>query len=103
PVGGDRVSRRRAGVTDSIRSLQARAAAHHSWAATPNRRERTSPGTRAFLDRFAREIDPEGVLPPDELKKRAAAARSAYFAELAIKSVRARQAAKAKKQGRAAS
>lgn len=52
----------------------------------------TAPATRAFLTRFEREVDPEGVLPEDERLKRAGAARSSYFRGLALKSSQARAA-----------
>ena len=57
--------------------------------------ERTRAGRVAFLDRFEREVDPNGTLSPDERKRRADHAKKAYFAGLALKSARARRAKKA--------
>lgn len=54
----------------------------------------TAPARRAFLDRFEREVDPEGVLDPAERARRAGAARKAYFARLALASSKARAARK---------
>jgi hypothetical protein len=73
------------------RVLHARLAAHHSWASTPNPTERTEPGRKAFLERFEREVDPEGVLPPAERQRRATHAKKAYFTKLALASSRARR------------
>ena len=73
------------------RSLIARLAAHESWARTSDPSERTEPARRALLDRFEREVDPGGVLPPDERARRAAHARKAYFTRLALRSAQARR------------
>lgn len=45
----------------------------------------TAPAVAAFQSRFEREVDPDGVLDPDEREKRAAHARSAYYIRLAAK------------------
>lgn len=74
------------------RSLLHSAAAHDSWAATSDRTARTAPGRRAFLDKFAAEVDPEGVLPPDVREQMAEAKRRAYFKRMAARSVEARRA-----------
>jgi hypothetical protein len=73
------------------RSLIARLAAHESWARTTDPNVRTEPARRALLDRFEREVDPDGVLPPDERTRRAAHARKAYFTRLALRSAQARR------------
>lgn len=61
--------------------------------ATHDSRETTAAGRRVFLDRFEREVDPEGLLAPEERQKRAQAAKSAYFSRLSLKAVRARKVA----------
>jgi hypothetical protein len=43
------------------------------------------------MDRFAKQVDPDGVLPPEERAKRADSARRAYFLGLAAKSAKARR------------
>ena len=53
-------------------------------------RETTASARAAFLARFEREVDPEGVLPEPERLRRADSARKAYFARLALKSARVR-------------
>jgi len=55
-------------------------------------REVTAPARAAFLARFEREVDPDGVLPEGERRRRSLAARKAYFARLALQSARARRA-----------
>jgi hypothetical protein len=74
------------------RSLQGRIAAYESWAQTADPTARTAAARAAFLDRFEREVDPEGVLSPTERVRRAEAKRKAYFARLALKSAQARRA-----------
>jgi hypothetical protein len=73
------------------RNLQARAAAHASWANTSDRTARTSHGTRAFLARFERQVDPHGRLPDDERFRMALHARTAYMLQLARRSAMTRQ------------
>ena len=45
----------------------------------------TAPAVAAFQSKFEREVDPDGVLDPDERERRAAAARSAHYTRLAHK------------------
>lgn len=73
------------------RKLQAQVAAHTSWAKTPDPAARTARARTAFLDRFEREVDPEGILPEAERARRAESAKKAYFASLALKSAQARR------------
>ncbi|MCU1687819.1 MAG: hypothetical protein JWQ81_8558 [Amycolatopsis sp.] len=82
-------------MTPEQRSLQARVAVHTSWANTEDRTARTAPGTKAFMDRFERQIDPEGVLDPADRARRAESAKTAYFLNLAAKSAKARAKRKA--------
>jgi hypothetical protein len=78
-------------IPNSERSLQGRRAAHKSWANTEDPSERTRAGRVAFLDRFEREVDPDGTLPESDRKRRAEHAKKSYFAGLALKSARARR------------
>jgi hypothetical protein len=43
------------------------------------------------MERFEREVDPEGKLSPKERQRRASHARSAYFAALSLKAAKARR------------
>ena len=74
-------------LTKEQRTLRARAAAHalHARGGTS-----TKAGTAAFLARFEREVDPDGVLSPEERAKRAVHARKSYMASLGLKASRAR-------------
>lgn len=63
-------------------------------AATRDSRETTKPAREAFNRRFLDEVDPERKLPASERNRRAAAARSAYFAQLAMRSAQTRQRSK---------
>jgi hypothetical protein len=86
----------------SERALIARIASHASWANTADPSARTAPA-RAGLDRkFELEVDPDGVLPPDDLARRVAHRRKAHFAQLALKSAQARRANKRLTDARAA-
>lgn len=72
------------------RVLSARLAAHalHS---KYDSRELTAPGRKAFLERFEKEVDPEGVLEPAERRRRAEHAKKAHFYRMALLSSRARR------------
>jgi hypothetical protein len=80
-----------AGMTPQQRQRRARIAAHASWANTADRTARTAAGTKAFLDRFERQVDPEGVLPDEVRAVMAGHARTAYMLQLAEKSAAARR------------
>ena len=55
--------------------------------------ELTAPAHTAFLATTKKQIDPDGVLPPDERRRRATHASKAYMARLARLSVLARRGA----------
>lgn len=76
------------------RVLQARLAAHALHAQVADPAAHTAPARKAFLSRFEREVDPEGVLDPQERARRAEHAKKAYFLRLAMASSKARQRAK---------
>lgn len=77
-------------LTPSERSTRARLAAHvlHSRV---DSREHTEPARRAFLERFERQVDPDGTLSAAERTRRAEHARKAYFTRLALRSAQARR------------
>lgn len=74
-------------LTPAQRSLRARIAPHalHAQGGT-----NTAAATTAFLSRFDRQVDPDGVLPPGERARRADHARRAYMSSLALKASRAK-------------
>lgn len=55
-------------------------------------KETTQHARDTFLTRFEKEVDPDGVLPPEERARRAEYARKAYFLRLALRSAEARKA-----------
>ncbi len=80
-----------ADLTHTELTLRARLASHASWAQTTDPTARTAPARQAFLDRFEREVDPDGILPPADRARMAAHARKAYFTRLALASAKARR------------
>lgn len=83
----------RHGLGDADRRLRARAAAHASWARTTDRRARTAKATEALLEKFEREVDPDGGLPPDLRRELAIHARTAHMLRLARRSAAVRRRA----------
>lgn len=73
------------------RILVAQIAAHASWANTSDPAARTAPARKAALERFERQVDPDGTLSATERERRAEHARKAYFARLALLSAQARR------------
>jgi len=94
-VGGDGevAMPRYESISPAERSLRARLAAH-ALHGKRDRRETTAKARAAFLAKFDREADPEGVLPPEERQRRAESLRRAHFARLALASAKARRKAK---------
>jgi hypothetical protein len=66
------------------------------------RRELTAPARRAYLDQLAREIDPDGTLPPAEIEFRARQKRREILARISRLGVEARLAKKDQRQRDAA-
>ncbi len=82
-------------LTPEQRSLRSSLAAHVQWSREPDPSTRTTTARRAFMQRFEREVDPDGTMDPAERARRAEHARKAYFLRLALASSRARAAKKA--------
>ena len=78
-------------LTDEQRSLRGRLAAHSLHARIADPVAHTAPARKAALERFERQVDPDGSLPPAERARRAEHARKAYFLGLALKSAQARR------------
>ena len=81
-------------VRKTIASIGAHAAhaKHGSQAMTQKARD-------AFNDKFATQVDPDGILPVAERARRAEHARKAYMQGLALKAVKARRAKATAEQG----
>src|SRR5690242_4941225 len=84
------MARRSTGDDDRI--LRARIAAHLLHARVTNPAEHTAAARAAFLSRFEREVDPDGLLDSQERSRRAEHAKKAYFLRLALASRKARAA-----------
>ncbi len=84
--------------TAAERSTRARMAAYELHA-THDPRETTEaapqvfPARQVFLARFEEQVDPTRSLPAAERKRRADAAKTAYFIRLSIKSAKVRRRA----------
>jgi hypothetical protein len=72
------------------RVLHARMAAHTLHARVEDPTAHTAPARKVFLSRFEREVDPEGLLEPQERARRAEHAKKAYFLKLAAASSKSR-------------
>lgn len=64
--------------------MRARIAAHERWAKEPDRAKATAAARAGLEARFVRQVDPDGVLSPEELAKRVASARSAHYTRMAL-------------------
>ena len=54
-------------------------------------RQLTAKARQAFQSRFEQEVDPDGLLPPEERRRRAEHARTLYYRQLAYRSAKARR------------
>lgn len=77
-------------LSPSERTIRARLAAH-SKHALYDPVEGTAKARQAFRDRFERDVDPEGVLSPEERARRAEHARKAFYLRLSMQGVKARR------------
>lgn len=77
-------------LTPAERSMRARLGAH-ALHAKHGLEQTTAAGRAAFLSRFEKEVDPDGILPIAERQRRAEHAKKAYFTKLALKSAQARR------------
>ena len=83
-------------------STVARLAAHTKWALCPDRSAATAAARQAFHDMWEKKVDPDGKLDPVERATRAAHAKSAHYARMALKSAQTRRAkSAARKAGQA--
>lgn len=61
------------------RSANARLAAHSSWARTADRSQRTAAARAAAEQRWETQVDPDGLMAPEQRRKAAASARAAHY------------------------
>lgn len=85
--------RRRPRSTPGERSLRARIAVNERWSrlSSEDRREATEKARAGLEERLRREVDPDGVLPEEELRERLAAHRRAFYAKVALARYRRRR------------
>ncbi|GAA3089292.1 hypothetical protein JOF29_007944 [Kribbella aluminosa] len=78
-----------------VRSLAARIMAAERWGHTTDRTAATAPARAGLRAKFAREVDPDGILPADELETRVGHLMHAHMLRmsLASKASRARRRA----------
>lgn len=74
-----------------INQLRASLAANTRWAREKDRSAATLAARRGLEARFAREVDPDGVLEPELLAQRIAAAKKAHMSKMALASAVARK------------
>lgn len=77
-------------LTPSERTLRARLAAHTLHSKVDSTAH-TEPARAAFLSSWEAKVDPDGVLPELERKRRARHALKAHMTLLALKSAQARR------------
>lgn len=70
--------------TPAERRSHAQLAAHTRWAKEPDRAAAMQPALRGQELRFARQVDPDGTLPPDQLAVRIENARQAHMAKMRL-------------------
>lgn len=77
--------------TPAARRAHAQLAAHTRWAKVPDRSAAMQPAMRGQELRFARQVDPDGVLAPEELALRIENARAAHMARMRLAKARRRK------------
>jgi hypothetical protein len=70
------------GVTPEQRRLRAQIAANTRWSRPMSREDQADAARAAIYERFEREVDPLGELPPDERDRRVRSAARALSARL---------------------
>ena len=69
----------------SLKAIRASIASAERWAHVLDRSTATAPARNALRWRDEREVDPQGVLPPDQLAQRVALLRRARAKRAALK------------------
>lgn len=78
-------------LTPAERTMRAQLGAHTQWARTEDRTARTAAARSGFYKRFEHQVDPDGVLTPEERHRRATSARKAHMLKLSLASAKARR------------
>lgn len=80
--------------TPEERSLLAQVAAAERWGRTDDRTAATAPARAGLRAKFAREIDPDGTLPSDELERRIDHLMRAHMLRMSHKAAASRRKAR---------
>jgi hypothetical protein len=78
-------------MTPAERRLAGQQGAYTRWAYTADRTAATAPARAGLWAKFERQVDPDGLLAPEERAKRAESLWKAHFAGMARNSIRARR------------
>jgi hypothetical protein len=89
-------------LTAAQRQLRSSLASLTRWSREDDPAAAMRPALNGFLTKFEREVDPDGLLDPEERTRRAEAARKAHMRRLALASSKKRTAKKASEPERAA-
>lgn len=79
-------------MTPEDRKTRARIAAATRWAAEPDRTTATAAARQGLRAKFAREIDPDGAMPGEELEYRVDHLMRAHMLRMSLAAGRARRA-----------
>jgi hypothetical protein len=82
-------------MTDEQRHLRAEAASNVRWAFEADRAAQTQAARDAMMAKWERQVDPQGVLDPEERHRRALHLRKAHLARMGLAAARKRAARKA--------
>jgi hypothetical protein len=85
---------RQSKLTPEQRSIRGAIAANARWS-REDPAANAARGQAGLIEKFRREVDPDGTLPEAERERRAECARKAHFQRLALASSKARGARKA--------
>ncbi len=80
--------------TPEERALVAQIAAAERWGRTADRSAATAPARAGLRAKFAREVDPDGTLPADELERRVDHLMRAHMLRMTHKAAAARRKAR---------
>jgi hypothetical protein len=80
--------------TAEERSLVAQIAAADRWGRTTDRTAATAPARAGLRAKFAREVDPQGILPPDDVERLVDSRVRAHMLRMSLAAKQARRRAR---------
>jgi hypothetical protein len=81
-------------ATPEERVLAARIAAAERWAHTPDRSAATAPARSGLRAKYAREVDPDGILPEAERERRVDSLMTAHQLRMTLRAAASRRRAR---------